>query len=274
MIRFVVALPAEARPLIAHYRLRQRPGGACPVYASDAIALVISGVGKRAAAEATACLQAVAGDGAGDVWLNVGIAGHRTRPLGEPVLAHRLRDESSARSWYPPLAFDVPCATENVLTVAKPQAHYLEGWALDMEATGFYETACRFTSAELVQVLKLISDNAANPPERVRAQMVARLIGERLGLIDALVAALRALAAELPRATLDEELLASLVRRWHFTVSERHRLRRLLARWHVLAPGRADWYADLERAAHADAVLRLIEQHLRTLPTRLARNPE
>ena len=45
MIRFVVALPAEARPLIDRYRLRRRqPAGPFPIYETGSIALIVSGV--------------------------------------------------------------------------------------------------------------------------------------------------------------------------------------------------------------------------------------
>jgi adenosylhomocysteine nucleosidase len=269
MIHFVVALPAEARALIEHYRLCRRPHTRFPVYASEAAALAVAGVGKRAAAEATACLQALTGAPRTGIWLNVGIAGHRTRALAQAVLAHRIRDQSSARTWYPPLLFDVPCATENLLTVEQAWADYPQGWALDMEAAGFYPQACRFASAELVHVLKIISDNAANPFERIDAKIVARWIGEKLKLIDAIVGALRVLAAELPPAERPAAALVRFVGRWHFTVSQRHQLQRLLERWHALAPGTDPWCEELARAPQAAHALRNLEQRLRALPIRL-----
>ena len=54
MLRFVVALAAEARPLIARYRLeRLSSAAAFPLYRRGAAALVVSGIGKTAAAAAT-----------------------------------------------------------------------------------------------------------------------------------------------------------------------------------------------------------------------------
>ena len=85
MTRFVVALRAEARPLIDRYRLEPADDGAFRCFHGSGRSLVISGVGKVAAAAATACLH----EKPLDVWVNVGIAGHRDRAPGELVRAHR-----------------------------------------------------------------------------------------------------------------------------------------------------------------------------------------
>ncbi len=268
MIRFVVALPAEARPLIERYRLRRRANGPFPVYENDAAALIVSGVGRAKAAAATKCLHALAG-GRAAAWLNVGIAGHGERPRGEAVLAHRIRDDASARNWYPPLLFDAPCASASVLTVARPLPGYPADWVLDMEAAAFYEAACRVATAELVQVLKVVSDNAAHPAARLRAKTVERLIGDALPLTDAVVAALRGLASALPCAPIDEAALVPFLERWHFTISERHQLRRLLERWRVLAPEQDPWCEALAQARHGAEVLRRVERKLRAQPVRL-----
>ena len=88
MLRLVVALSAEARPLIEHYRLeRDSEARAFKVFRRDDVALVVAGLGKVAAAAATSFLHLAAGGGRNAVWLNVGIAGHGSRAVGEAVLA-------------------------------------------------------------------------------------------------------------------------------------------------------------------------------------------
>ncbi len=268
MIRFVVALPAEARPLIEHYRLRRRANAPFPVYENDSAALVVSGIGPDRAAAATSCLHALTG-GRVTAWLNVGIAGHAERALGEAVLADRIRDHGSARSWYPPLLFDTRCASASVLTVSCPLPDYPEDWLVDMEASGFYEAACRVGTAELAQVLKVVSDNAAHPTTQIRAKTVERLIGDVLPLTETIVASLNELGCALPSAPIDDAALAPFLGRWHFTVSERHQLRRLLERWRVLAPARALWCEALSRVERGAEVLQHLERELRALPVRL-----
>lgn len=264
MIRFVVALPAEARPLIEHYRLSRRAHTPFPVYENGTAALIVSGVGRAKAAEATSCLRALTGRGA--AWLNVGIAGHGERALGEAVLAHRIRDHASTCNWYPPMLFHAPCASASVLTVEQPLPDYPEDWLVDMEAAGFYEAACGIVTAELVQVLKVVSDNVLHPTTQVRAKAVERLIGDALPVTDALVASLDELGSALPSAPIDEGALAPFLGRWHFTVSERYQLRRLLERWRVLAPEQDLWSEALTHAGHAGEVLRRLERELRSLP--------
>ena len=109
MIHFVVALPAEGKPLIDRYGLRRRTlRSDYPIYEGNDITLIVSGIGKVAAAAATACLHASTNDHRPGVWLNVGIAGHSQRPVGDGVrtrrsrhdLCHRGRDSESRRRAY------------------------------------------------------------------------------------------------------------------------------------------------------------------------------
>ena len=75
MINIVVALPAEARPLLDHFRLRDKQHNtAFPIYRNTDMALIVSGPGKVAAAAATALLAGNRDTPATSAWLNVGIA--------------------------------------------------------------------------------------------------------------------------------------------------------------------------------------------------------
>src|SRR5690606_23929873 len=83
LAHFVVALPAEAKPLVAHYRLRRRIGEeAFAVFENDRISLTVSGLGKPATAAAVGYTHVLYGKHKHAVWLNVGVAGHRQAPLG------------------------------------------------------------------------------------------------------------------------------------------------------------------------------------------------
>ncbi|MGH9462066.1 MAG: hypothetical protein ACRD1X_12660, partial [Vicinamibacteria bacterium] len=103
MIRLVVALPAEAKPLVSHFNLKPaREARGFKIYQNDDIALIVSGVGKIAAAAATAYLQAWTGNRPNGAWINVGMAGHRDLLLGKGVLAYRITDRATGETWYPP----------------------------------------------------------------------------------------------------------------------------------------------------------------------------
>ncbi|MFQ5995162.1 MAG: hypothetical protein ACE5K1_08690 [Acidiferrobacterales bacterium] len=269
MIHFVVALPAEARPLIDRYRLRRRHAvGPFPVYEAETTALIVSGVGKIAAAAATTYMHGLSGH-PNDGWLNIGVAGHAERELGQAALAHRIIDQATGRSWYPPLVFAAPCETDAVLTVDQPTQTYAQPALYDMEASGFWQTACRFSTAELVQCLKIVSDNAAHPAVNVSADSVQALIEQQLESIECVVRALAALSAELAPLNGDPAELARFLARWRFTATERGRLQRLLTRWHALYPAQSSWCAQLEALASSSEVLRFLEEHLDCARTRL-----
>lgn len=239
MRAFVVALPSEARPLIAHYRL-VRPSQAAPfkIFQRDDVWLIISGPGKVAAAAATAHLHAVAGVLGCAAWLNVGIAGHGDHAVGQAAVAHKIRDRASGQLWYPPQLLRWGCATAEVVTVDRPEQDFAEPVLYDMEASGFYATACRFATSELVQCLKIVSDNRTSPARDLTPQRIEGLIGKHLGLIDGVAAGCASLAAEVAQLEAPPPAFEALVADHHFTVSDRHRLRRLLQRWQALAPER------------------------------------
>ncbi len=237
MLRFVVAFEAEARPLIEHYGLdRDDATSAFKIYRQGDVALVVSGIGKVAAAAGTSYLHLSAGSERDAVWLNVGIAGHGTRPVGEALLAHKVTDRGSGRSWYPTLAFTPPCATDQVTTVDRPEREMTSPGAFDMEASGFVATACRFASAELVHCLKVVSDGPNTEVESLTAQTARRLVEKQLPMVDAVAEACAPLSLELRRQGAEPPELAACLERWHFTVTEQRELRRLLRRRHTLAP--------------------------------------
>jgi len=69
-----------------------------------------------------------------------------------------------------------------------------------MEASGFFSTACRYADAELVQVLKVVSDNRETTARGLSAKQVRLLIGGALATLEALLASLEALAEARHRA--------------------------------------------------------------------------
>ena len=237
MINLIVALQCEAKPLIRHYGLTgHNVAGGYRLYQNRTMQLIVSGVGPAASAAAVALLFGMTGQVMHVPWVNVGVAGRANRALGTPMLAHKITDVAASRCWYPPRVFDAPCETAHLCTVARPEEGYDGDKAFDMEASGFYAAANRFATAELVQVLKVVSDNDASGPANVSAELVEALVAESLPVLDALIAALTPLAVQVVRLTEAPRYFDECVERWHFTVSQQHRLTELLRRWQALAP--------------------------------------
>ena len=237
-VNLVVALSCEARPLIQQFKLKQEKaiaGFRC--YGNrDGINLIVSGAGKLATATACGFLAGsqIAKQAGGAAWFNIGIAGHRSIPVGEGALIHKVTDQLSGRVSYPPMVLSAQCPTSSLITVEHPETDYAEDAAYDMEASVFATTAGRFITSELVQVYKIISDNPTNPVESVTEQRIGHWVEGRLNIIEQLVSQIHNLAKEYNRIySLPSEVfeLAQLVR---FTASQRVQLESACRRFYAL----------------------------------------
>ena len=270
MINLVVALPAEARPLIARYRLTEKTTiGGFRIYRRADMSLIISGPGKIAAAAATALLASCNTSGEQAAWLNIGIAGHATHATGQSLLAHRITDHATGKSWYPPQLFDLATTTSSLVTVDSPENSYHQAVAYDMEASGFHAVATRFSTAELVQCFKVVSDNREHSTAAITAESCAELVTGKLDEVEQLLSALAALAQEYNNWHAAPAGLEQLSRQWHFTVSQQHQLAELARRWKVLIPDQPLWLGELETRKKASEVLQCLQQHLDSLPPAL-----
>lgn len=261
MIHFVVALRAEAAPLLRHYDLRATEDSIAgfPIFRSDRHALVVAGVGKTRAAAGTALLRDRARSSRADVWLNVGIAGHRDKRVGALVRAHTVVDEATGKRFFPARLGGPALDRAVVRTVDRPEDAFATDDVYEMEASGFVDTAVRFSTIELVQCLKIVSDNRATGTEDITRDFVRGLVEAHLESIDALAAHLGDLAqsvAAAPPAPMDE-----LIGERRFTTTQRRRLTALLRRCHAFgaAPRPEEWRS----CRTAQALLDGLEARLR-----------
>jgi len=193
-LNLVIALPAEAKPLIAHFGLkRQQPDGEFPIYSARDMALVLSGVGKNAAAMATEYLFRQRKGSHHARWLNIGITGHASRPIGEAIMAQRIIDGETNREWVLNLDFVPPCDTEVLVTLNQPEFDYQRPEAFDMEAAGMIDTVSRLNPEAKAYCLKIISDNRDNPAYGINGRMVRRLISDQITTITRLLQQLQSI---------------------------------------------------------------------------------
>ena len=187
-VRIVVALPAEAKPVISRFRLsRVQLEQGLPIYRNKDISLIVSGAGKKNSATAVQELHAFSQSMIKAIWVNFGIAGHPVRALGESFLASRVLDAVSADYWKVPMGPLVLFDTDELLTVEVPDFGYKYPYALDMEAAGFFPEAQALTDPGWVHCLKVVSDNRVSPADRINKKMVSRLIEDRLDILEALI---------------------------------------------------------------------------------------
>ena len=264
----MVALASEARPLIEHYRLSSlRHACGFRIYAADSVRLVVTGMGKVNAAAGTAYLAGF-DPHLDQAWLNIGIAGHRSLNVGTATFALKVTDQATGRNWYPPQAVDMPGMGAHVTTYDTPMVSYPAEFVCEMEASAYYSVATRFSSGEVVQCYKIISDNKSSPVSELTAGTVTSLVRDHVNTIDGIAQSLQGMTKQLPRLAFQREL-DQFVERWHFTVAQQVQLRDMLRKARALGATEA---LGLERWRHcenASHVLTEIELYLDSLPVRL-----
>jgi nucleoside phosphorylase len=269
MIHFICALKCEARSLIAHYRLKHSTDSdSFPLYISPdkQISLTISGVGKINAAAATAFTHAFLHTEKQDIWLNVGIAGHRELEIGEITLGHKIIDQANHYAWYPQIIFSPPCPSVEIISCDKPATDYTDA-LFEMEAAGFYATACRFATSELIHVIKIISDNQQQPAEKMSESFVAGLVEDKLAIIDQIIDSLGVLAKDLHSPNETPDYYDQIIEQWRFTHAEKSILKSCLNRWQVLCPGKNPM-EEIDTSVHGKEVIYQITHKLDAYPIR------
>lgn len=258
----MVALREEARPLIEHYRLRgESERSSFALYRSDEVRLVVSGIGRVAAAGATAFLAARYPD-PGTVWINFGMAAHRSLGMGECVAGSEVIEAASGRRWYPPLIGIGDLAVASVCTVDAIATDLADDRLYEMEAAGFYPTAVRWASSELVRILKVVSDRGETSCEVFDRGQVESLVSGVLERLDEQVESLEEMAGRLPEVIGSDS--GALEGRWRLSVTQRRRLDRQMRRAAALG---CDVKAfDLTECSSATAALDLIDLQLDAQP--------
>jgi hypothetical protein len=184
----LVALPAEAKPLIRAFGLQRRqPDGAFPRYVSGPLTLVLTGPGDQAASKATTfALTSAASQPS--LWLNLGIAGHGTLARGTCLLAEQIIEARSGRQrrLQPPAG--AAGLTRGALhCVSEPQTGYTKAVGYDMESAAIAGVLSQQGLLPRLQVLKVVSDNPNHPATGISARMVNELIQEQLPAIENLI---------------------------------------------------------------------------------------
>lgn len=263
--RFIfTALPCEAKPFITQLKLN-KDNGLHPfaLYANADTALIVSGCGKVAMAAAVAYGLAYFTASAQPILVNVGIAGHQSMRLGSLFAAHKITDVDTGKNHYPQLVSQLPCMTLRINTVSKPDRVYADNGLYEMEASGFYEIASRFSSAELIQTFKVVSDNQHSPLERIDENWVFNLMTAQVLPILEGINSMEHSTAQL--LGVDSTYYEQAISQWHFTVTAQHQLKALLQRWSVLSDNAALDFAGVE-FNHSKGVLTWLEKKIAALP--------
>ncbi len=225
MLIWVCALHCEAKPVIDYYGLKKsHDDSAFDLYRGDNMLCIISGTGKIASAAACAWIAARHIHEASIAWINLGIAGSAQHEIGTAFLLNQVIDADSGQRRYPaPFAGSILPGSA-CLTLSQPSESYREDYLFDMEASGFMYSALRFSSAELTQCIKIVSDNHAHHTGKNR-QQVSDLIHQNIELINQQAGALIALNSEISGLAIPSESWQQLIALANFSQTQKNRLR-------------------------------------------------
>ena len=225
-LTIMVALACEAKPIIDRLRLKKKSNTSFPLYlgqlatGSEAkVNLVVSGIGALNMAAAVGWLGAQL-PVRNSLWLNIGIAGHHSFDIGTCARVISCFDLLSERSFYPPLVSKWEGQSMELISCNVPTDDYADNRGVDMEAAAFFAVAGKFSSMELIQCIKVVSDNPDSPADRLNAKLISELIQPAVGACLSFAEGL----AELQPSTTAPLRLPTWVAEMHCTESQRVQL--------------------------------------------------
>jgi hypothetical protein len=184
----LVALPAEAKPLIRAFNLKRRqPDGPFPHYVNNGLSLVLTGPGKRRASEAINHLLTLK-PGEFNHWINLGIMGHATEKRGTCLLIDQVIDASSGSTWdLNPLPDLSDTRSSPLLCVEKAEVTYAKPVGFDMESAAIAAALSEHNALPRLHMIKVVSDNPNHPSHEISGRMVSELMSGHLPTIASLI---------------------------------------------------------------------------------------
>ncbi|MDA7823762.1 hypothetical protein N9A58_09265 [Opitutales bacterium] len=267
-MNLVVALQKEANPIIQAYGLDKEQGCPLPFYFKENRRLIISGIGRARVSAATAYLMGRFPE-KNQPWLNLGIAGHGSLNTGQMFVAGRIIETGSSQCFYPPQIITSEVPVSELTTCGKPQKKYQPNMGYDMEAHAFYQTACLVSTRELVQVLKVVSDNPKQPISQFKPEQASKWIEAKLPEIDHWITELTEAALSIKPNPEINKLLSRITQRGGFSTTRSLQLGSLLRQADALGEDLGALEGMLTDVGSPKQMLAEIEQILsnkRTLP--------
>ena len=266
-INLVVAHGLEAKPIIEQFGLDLvSDGGAFRRYQGPGVNLVVSGMGKVNAAAATAYLYAVTmNDSMYDpIWINAGIAGHKTYELGCTTIVRKITDQGTRSSYYP-LPIPSSLLSSALVTSDVPEEEYSLDAAFDMEGSAFWSVATKFSPIEFVQLLKVVSDNPNHGIKTLDKEKIENYMEALAVQLQLLAAEMQKLASQHNWAHSLPEAYEKIAERFSFTVTQSRQLRRACQKFRA---------AELEQQLEEISTLKLqtAKQILAEMNARLERS--
>jgi adenosylhomocysteine nucleosidase len=228
MLIWVSALHCEAKPVIDFFRLKKsHDHHAFDIYQKDNMCCIVSGIGKQNAAAATAWVAALHQHSRSIAWINIGTAGSESSAIGSAWSINKITDIESGHCYYPVPLINSQLPTEHCQTHNLPDTQYNSKSLSDMEASAFFGTATRFSSAELVHSIKVVSDNSETPCSRNKNE-VSQLIQQNIKPISEFSYGLNQLNQQIEKMGISEQDWQRFLSQAHFSQTQKTQLKNCL----------------------------------------------
>ena len=164
IINFLVALKHEALPIIDYFELILNEKKYRNVYSNveKNIFLIITGVGIHNAKKAVAKLKKL-NNNKHDIWVNIGIAGHKTFEIGSIYEVKKVISSNNQNVFFTN-SFYNEVTTSTICCVDKEEKKYNNNYLYDMESYGLLEALDNLTIKENIFMFKIVSDNLKSKP--------------------------------------------------------------------------------------------------------------
>ena len=159
MIHFIVATSPESKLIIKKLKLKKiHSSQGIEFFFHNNFSLTITGLGKINSAIGVTHTFFKFNGLSNNIWINIGLAGHEKEKIGKLILVDKIYDHDTQKSLYPFFIKNYGIKKLNCTCYAKPNFNY-DNSLSDMESSGFFLSANKYSTKELIHTLKIISDN-------------------------------------------------------------------------------------------------------------------
>ena len=170
-----------------------------------------------------------------------------------------MSDSTTGNTYYPHLLLNFDCETTDLLSVDAPETEYRINSAYDMEGSAFFGSACRFATSELVQIVKIVSDNSDHSMNQISKQTIQTWVKDNLTIIADVVGQLDSISAKYNSIYSSSDEFLQLADKVHLTSSQRVQLHRLVSRFRALGGSELQNRLNPESYKSAKSLLNNIE---------------
>lgn len=261
-MNFICALLAEASPIIDHLGLeKQRLPSPFALFQSLNHKLVVSGIGKRNMSTAVGFLHGIAPK-KNTPWLNLGIAGHGSAQVGSLLRVSKCIDLSTGKIFYSPQVAHCNTTKTILHTCDQPTSGYPENVAYDMEGSSFFETASRFSPREMVESVKIVSDNSESPLSGFEKSIVSSLISKVISQVEPLIIELDSMERDLAPPEALNQAFKEISANHRLSSTQTHQVQKIIRQAHVLQLPISKVLALFQGTSNVKSALSKIDQLL------------